>query len=101
METQRVTESIAEWRAAQNSLMFRSGNGTCFVHRGAFKTLMDCDPTPIQCVAFFDRHKTAFAQAALVKFDKSCSVLLRSFHLTSRDLGAIFRCSLIAKDLGD
>lgn len=74
-----------EWRADIDALEFTSPNGEpCFVHRLAFRCMLDETPTPRLCLAFFDERRAAFLEASGRQLD-SVSVVA-PFHLNSRQL---------------
>ncbi len=79
---------MATWRHDINALAFRPDghDGTCMVHRLAFRTLMRLLPTPDACIAYFAAHEDAFLVSAQAKIRRSALPPDTNFHLTSRDL---------------
>ena len=73
----------ADWRADIDALRFAvSDTGPYgFVHRLAFRTLIGFDPTPGDCLAWFEDHRAAFVAAAEKHLPDG-----RNFHLNSRDI---------------
>jgi len=76
------------WRHDLDALAFRpeSHDGTCMVHRLAFRTLMQRVPTPEGCLAYFTAHEHAFRASAQAKIGRRGIPAGTNFHLTSRDL---------------
>nr|WP_249158766.1 hypothetical protein [Bradyrhizobium tropiciagri] len=64
-----------------------AGHGAiCAVHRGAFRTLLAADPTPEDCLAYFQRFEIAFEAAARAKIARKQIAIGTNLHLTSRDI---------------
>jgi hypothetical protein len=82
----------AKWRQDINALAFRPEGhaGTCVVHRLAFRTLMQLEPTPDACIAYFTAHEGAFRASARAKISRRRLNPDANFHLTSRDLARAF-----------
>ena len=76
------------WRADIASLIFPIGDhgAICAVHRGAFRTLLGAEPTPEDCLGYFQRFEAAFRTAACAKIAHKRIPAGRSLHLTSRDI---------------
>ena len=76
------------WRADIASLIFpvRNHGAICAVHRGAFRTLLGAEPTPEDCLGYFQRFEAAFRAAACAKIAHKHIPAGRSLHLTSRDI---------------
>jgi hypothetical protein len=76
------------WRSDIDALAFRPDGhqGTCMVHRLAFRTLMRIMPTPDACIAYFTAHEGAFRDSAQAKISRKGLEPDANFHLTSRDL---------------
>lgn len=86
--TSRSDASGARWRTDIASLVFPvAGHGAiCAVHRGAFRTLLGVDPTPNDCLAYFQRFEIAFEAAARAKVARKRIAPGTNLHLTSRDI---------------
>jgi hypothetical protein len=78
----------ANWRPEIDSLAFQPHGhaGICVVHRRAIETLMGRTASPTECVAYFEAHQPAFAQAAAAKVVRASLGPAENFHLTSRDV---------------
>jgi len=78
----------AYWREDIASLVFPvAGHGAiCAVHRGAFRTLLDTEPSPEACLAYFQRFEAAIRAAAGAKIARRDILPGTSLHLTSRDI---------------
>jgi hypothetical protein len=76
------------WRDDIDALAFAPDRhrGFCMVHRLAFRTLLRFCPEPVDCVAFFRRHESAFRAAAAAKIARENVAPGSNFHLTSRDV---------------
>jgi hypothetical protein len=76
------------WRDEIDSLAFRPDGheGWCVIHRRAFRTLLGFDPTPQDCMGYFDRERPAFQQAALKKIRISSIESETNLHLNSRNI---------------
>jgi hypothetical protein len=87
---------MATWREDLDALAFRpeGHEGTCVVHRLAFRTLMRVTPTPDACIAYFTANEGAFRASAQAKIRRRALPPGTNFHLTSRDLA---RAATIAK----
>ena len=83
-----MTGVMATWRHDIDALAFRPDghDGTCMVHRLAFRTLMSLVPTPDACIAYFAAHEDAFRTSAQAKIRRRALAPDTNFHLTSRDL---------------
>ena len=86
----------AKWRHDIDALAFQpeGHDGTCMVHRLAFRTLMRIVPTPDACIAYFTANERAFNASARDKISRKGLEPGTNFHLTSRDLA---RAVTIAK----
>jgi hypothetical protein len=78
------------WRHDIDALTFtpEGHGGFCAVHRLAFRALLEADPTPENCVAYFGANEATFRAAAQAKIRDQGIVRSANFHLTSRDLRA-------------
>jgi hypothetical protein len=78
----------ARWRADIQSLVFPLSEhaASCAVHRGAFRTLLDEEPTPEACRAYFEKFAGAFRAAAQLKIARQHIPAGTNLHLTSRDI---------------
>lgn len=76
------------WRDDIASLVFsvRGHGAICAVHRGAFRTLLGSDPSPNDCVDYFQRFENTFRVAAAAKIARKGIPVGTSLHLTSRDV---------------
>jgi hypothetical protein len=76
------------WRSDINALIFpiRAHAAACAVHRGAFRTLLGFEPTPNDCLTFFDNFEETFRQAASIKIARKGIPAGTNIHLTSRDV---------------
>ncbi|MGY8661045.1 hypothetical protein Q3C01_01590 [Bradyrhizobium sp. UFLA05-109] len=76
------------WRADITSVIFsvRDHGAICAVHRGAFRTLLGADPSPAECLGYFERFEDAFRSAASAKVVQKRIPAGRNLHLTSRDI---------------
>ena len=76
------------WRHDIDALTFSPDGhgGFCAVHRLAFRALLDADPTPERCLAYFDANEATFQTAAQAKIRGKGIAPGANFHLTSRDL---------------
>jgi hypothetical protein len=83
-----MTGVTATWRHDIDALAFRPGGheGTCMVHRLAFRALMRLVPTPDACMAYFTAHEDTFRLSAQAKIRRQALPPDTNFHLTSRDL---------------
>lgn len=83
----------AGWRSDIDALGFRPAGReeTCFVHRRAFRTLLERDPSRAECESFFDANRAAFEAAANAKILAGTSASGLNFHLTSRDVARQLR----------
>ena len=81
-------DSQTEWRDDIDALAFQpeGHDGTCMVHRLAFRTLMRIVPTSDACVAYFAANERAFRASAQAKINRKGLEPRTNFHLTSRDL---------------
>jgi hypothetical protein len=88
-----MTGVTATWRHDIDALAFRpeGHDGSCVVHRLAFRTLMRLAPTPDACIAYFAAHETSFRASAQAKISRRSLQPGASFHLTSRDLACALR----------
>jgi len=77
-----------QWRDDIDALAFQpeGHQGTCVVHRLAFRTLMRIVPTVDACIAYFAAHEGAFRASAQAKIGRKRLEPGANFHLTSRDL---------------
>jgi hypothetical protein len=76
------------WRHDIDALVFQPSDheGFCMVHRRAFRTPLRTDPSPRQCMDFFNNHQDAFQAAARAKVVRAGVAETANFHLTSRDV---------------
>lgn len=76
------------WRDDIDSLAFRpdSHAGWCVMHRRAFRTLLGFEPTPQDCLEYFDREQLAIRKAASKKTQRATIAPDQNFHLNSRDI---------------
>ena len=83
-----MTGITATWRHDIDALAFRPDDhdGTCMVHRLAFRTLMRVVPTPDACIGYFSAHEASFRASAQAKISRRGLQPTANFHLTSRDL---------------
>ncbi|WP_347341637.1 hypothetical protein [Bradyrhizobium uaiense] len=83
-----AANSDVHWRADIASLVFAvpEHSAICAVHRGAFRTLLDVDPTPEACIGYFARYGDTFRAAAHAKILRKRIPLGTNLHLTSRDI---------------
>ena len=83
-----MSERASEWRSDVDALTFELGShtGRCFVHRGAFGTLLGHDPVPAECTRYFQEHRAAFERAAQEKLRRANIAAGANYHLTSRDI---------------
>jgi hypothetical protein len=58
----------------------------CVVHQRAFGTLLGFAPSRLDCVAYFEQHRSAFERAAAAKMMRESLSCGSNFHLTSRDI---------------
>src|SRR5262249_40545043 len=68
-DQRRMTGVTATWRHDIDALAFRPGGheGTCMVHRLAFRALMRLVPTPDACIAYFTAHQGTLRLSAQAK----------------------------------
>jgi hypothetical protein len=78
----------AEWRSDIDALVFplREHDGSCAVHRRAFRTLLKSEPTPDDCLSYFGDFADAFRAAAQGKIARDRVARGTNLHLTSRDV---------------
>ncbi len=78
----------ASWREDIDALQFDAGaRRLCMVHRLAFRALTQKrDPTPEDCLAYFEGYMAAFEAAAKEKIARAGDHGAGNFHLTSRDV---------------
>ena len=84
-----LTEAeLPHWRSDIDALAFRptGHQGSCVIHRRAFRTLLKVPPSPQQCIDFYLRHHNAFEAAAREKMRLKQLPATANFHLTSRDI---------------
>lgn len=76
------------WREDIDSLAFYPSqhNGSCVVHRLAFRSLLGFAPTPNDCANYFSTHHELFERAAQEKIMRKNIAADLNFHLNSRDL---------------
>ena len=76
------------WHAEIDALVFPVENHAafCAVHRRAFRTLLGSEPSPEDCLSYFDGFEYAFRAAAGIKIAQKGLPVGRNFHLTSRDI---------------
>lgn len=76
------------WRDDIDSLAFRpeGHEGWCVMHRRAFRTLLGFEPTPQDCMDYFNNERQTFQQAAREKIRLASIVSESNFHLNSRDI---------------
>jgi hypothetical protein len=79
---------VCRWRSDIDSLSFQPDGhaGSCLVHRRAFRTILEFDPTPDDCAACYAQRRDAFQRAAAAKISRSALASDANFHLTSRDV---------------
>ena len=76
------------WRSEIDALVFSTKEhaALCAVHRRAFRTLLESDPTPEGCLNYFGLFEDAFRAAASSKIVRQGLPTRQNFHLTSRDV---------------
>jgi len=76
------------WRLEIDALVFsiKEHGVFCAVHRRAFRTLLGSDPTPENCLNYFEGIEDAFRAAASSKIAQKGLPAGRNLHLTSRDV---------------
>lgn len=76
------------WHAEIDALVFPVENHAafCAVHRRAFRTLLGSEPSPEDCLSYFDGFEYAFRAAAGIKIAQKGLPVGRNFHLTSCDI---------------
>jgi len=81
------------WRHDIDALTFtpKGHGGFCAVHRLAFRALLEADPTPESCIAYFGANEATFRAAARAKIEIKAVAAGTNFHLTSRDLAKALR----------
>jgi len=84
----RKQDHAATWRHDIEALVFEPEDhqGSCMVHRRAFRTLLRFTPAPPDCETYFRTHEQAFRAAASAKIVRHHVTRGRNFHLTSRDV---------------
>jgi hypothetical protein len=84
----RQQDNAATWRHDIEALIFEPEDhqGSCMVHRRAFRTLLRFMPAPRDCETYFRTHEQAFRAAASAKIVRHHVAQGRNFHLTSRDV---------------
>jgi len=77
----------AVWRDDIDAVQFRfdQSERLCFIHRLAFKVLLDGQPNPKNCLAFINDHLEAFLSAAVKKAARTGQPE-KNIHITSRDV---------------
>jgi hypothetical protein len=77
------------WRSDIDALIFpvREHAAFCAVHRRAFRMLLGTEPTPQDCLNFFEDFEYAFRAAASFKIAHKSVPVGKNLHLTSRDVG--------------
>ena len=98
----QVLKDQALWRFEIDALMFpvHEHAALCAVHRRAFRTLLAAEPTPEDCLIYFEEFESAFRAAANSKIAQESLPAGRNFHLTSRDIARKL-VELEPKDQGD
>ncbi|MDB6060136.1 MAG: hypothetical protein JWM78_239 [Verrucomicrobiaceae bacterium] len=83
------------WREDIESLAFRPAGheGLCVVHRRAFRTLLGFEPTPENCLAYFEQEIILFQRTATEKIERKKIDLKTAFHLNSRDIRRAIKSS--------
>jgi hypothetical protein len=83
-----MSDAERYWRDDLNSLGFQppGHSGSCVVHRRAFATVLGFQPSPAECLAWFDEHRAAFEWAAATKISRAALAAAAHFHLNSRDI---------------
>jgi hypothetical protein len=78
----------ALWRNEIDSLAFQpvGHEGFCVIHRRAFRSLLNSEPTSQSCLDFFIHSQPLFEQAALEKIQRAGIALTENFHLNSRNI---------------
>ena len=76
------------WRSDIDALIFpvEEHAASCAVHRRAFRTLLGSEPTPEDCLSYFEAFEYAFKAAAGSKIARKGLAAGKNLHLTSRDI---------------
>jgi hypothetical protein len=85
---EQSTKLAPTWREDIDSLAFYPSqhNGSCVIHRLAFRSLLGFAPTRDDCANYFSAHRELFEHAAQAKILRKNIAGDASFHLNSRDL---------------
>jgi hypothetical protein len=83
-----LNRALPTWHDDIDALEFQLAGhqGTCMIHRRAFRTLLRTTPSTQQCVDFYLTHRDAFQAAACAKVLRASVEDAANFHLTSRDV---------------
>lgn len=83
-----LSADTAFWREDIDSLAFYvdQHEGLCVMHRRAFRALLGFDPTPQQCLDYFEQRRVVFVQSARNKIERAKIPSSANFHITSRDI---------------
>ncbi len=86
--TAREEAEICFWREDIDSLAFQPAghDGLCVLHRRAFRSLLECEPTSAACCAYFENMQSIFQHAARAKILRANIASVANFHLNSRDI---------------